>query len=221
MRAWTEERFSYAGQFWQIHDARVVPRPLQQPHPPILTGGTSEATSEFAGVHGYGLCLAPLLPFAALERWIRVYQESCAKHGHTPHIIYLRPIYLGNDLAQIRRECEQYLLNFLAYGSKPFELICQSKEELEEAGYEFYANVTPESITKLSYDELVEQEWAFVGTPAQVTDKIARLQEQAGITEFDILANYGGMPHWQTLKQQELFAQSVMPAFRGIDTGDA
>jgi hypothetical protein len=40
------------------------------------------------------------------------------------------------------------------------------------------------------------------------------MSEQAGITEFDILANYGGMPHWQALKQQELFARYVMPAFR-------
>jgi hypothetical protein len=47
---------------------------------------------------------------------------------------------------------------------------------------------------------------------------MARLQEQAGITEFDILVNYGGMPHWQVLKQQELFARHVMPAFRGRDT---
>ena len=179
-----------------------------------MTGGTSEATSELAGAHGYGLFLAPLLPFAALERWIRVYQESCAKHGHTPHLIYLRPIYLGDDAAQIRRECEPYLLNFLAYGSKPFELIRHSKEELEKAGYGFYASVTAESLTTLSYDDLVEQEWAFVGTPAQVIDKLGWLQEKAGITEFDILANYGGMPHWQALKQQELFARHVMPAFR-------
>ena len=64
------------------------------------------------------------------------------------------------------------------------------------------------------YDELVGQEWAFVGTPAQVIDKIGWLQERAGITEFDILANYGGTPHWQALKQQELFARQVMPAFR-------
>src|SRR5262249_61111620 len=39
LRAWTEERFSYDGQFWQIHNARVVPRPLQKPHPPILARG--------------------------------------------------------------------------------------------------------------------------------------------------------------------------------------
>ena len=218
LRAWTEERFSYQGQFWQIHNARVVPRPLQRPHPPILVGWTSDSSSEFAGIHGYGLLLAPVFPFAALARGVAIYREACAKHGHTPHLIYLRPIYLGNDPAQIRLECESYLLNFLAYDSKPIELICHSKEELEQAGYGFYATVTREIFTKLSYDELVEQEWAFVGTPAQVIDKIAELQDKAGITEFDIVASYGNMPHGQVLKQQELFAQHVIPAFRGMDT---
>ena len=218
LRAWTEERFSYQGRFWQIHNARVVPRPLQKPHPPILTGGTSEATSELAGTRGYGLFLPPLFPFAALERQIQVYQEACAKHGHIPHIIYLRPIYLGDDPAQIRRECEPSLLNFIAYGLKPLELICQSTEELQKAGYGFYASAISEPFPKLSYEDLVEQEWAFVGTPTQIIDKIAWLQEKAGITEFDILSNYGGMAHWQSLKQQELFARHVIPAFRGTTT---
>jgi alkanesulfonate monooxygenase SsuD/methylene tetrahydromethanopterin reductase-like flavin-dependent oxidoreductase (luciferase family) len=212
LRAWTEERFSYAGQFWQIHNARVVPRPLQKPHPPILTGGTSEASSELAGARGYGLLLAPAFSFTALERPIRVYQEACAKHGHTPHIVYLRPLYLGDDSAQIRQECEPYFRNFYAYIRKPRELIYQSKEELQKAGYGFYASAP---LPSLSYDDLVEQEWVFVGSPAQVIDKIAWLQEKAGITEFDIMANYGGMPHWQSLKQQELFARQVIPAFRG------
>ena len=213
--AWTEERFSYHGRFWQIHNAQVVPRPLQKPHPPLLMGGTSEATSVLAGANGYSLLLAPILPFTALERWVRVYQESCAQHDHTPYIIYPRPIYLGDDPVQTRRECELSLLNFITYGVKPLELIYQSTEELQKAGYSFYANLLSAPFPKLSYDDLVEQEWAFVGSPAQVIDKISWLQEKAGITEFDILTNYGGMAHWQALKQQELFARHVIPAFRG------
>jgi len=65
----------------------------------------------------------------------------------------------------------------------------------------------------LSYHDLVKQDIAFVGTPEQVIDKIAWLREKAGITEFDALTNYGGIAHWQSLKQQELFARYVMPAF--------
>jgi len=213
IRAWTEERFSYDGQFWKIHNARVVPRPLQKPHPPILTGGTSDSTYEFAGKRGYGMLVPPLLPFAAMERQFGIYRETCAKYGHEPHIIYLRPIYLGDDAVQVRRECERYLLNFIAFTAKTAELICHSPEELRKAGYGFYASGALESLTKLSYDDLVEQNVAFVGSSAQVIDKVGWLAEKAGITEFDILANYGGITHWQSLKQQELFARHVIPAF--------
>lgn len=213
IRAWTEERFSYNGRFWHIRDARVVPRPLQNPHPPILTGGTSDSTYEMAGRKGYGMMVPPLLPFAAMERQLGLYREVCAQHGHEPNIVYLRPIYIGDDPAQLRRECEPYLLNFIAFNAKPTALICHSPQQLQEAGYGFYASGALESLTALSYDDLVEQDIAFVGTPAQIIEKIGWLREKAGIAEFDALTNYGGLAHWQSLKQQELFARYVMPAF--------
>jgi len=154
-----------------------------------------------------------LLPFTAMERQLGLYREACAKHGHEPKIVYLRPIYVGDDPVQTRRECEPYLLNFIAFTAKAAELICHSPKQLQEAGYGFYASGALESLTALSYDDLVKQEIAFVGTPAQVIEKIAELREKAGITEFDALTNYGGLAHWQSLKQQELFARHVMPAF--------
>ena len=33
--AWTKERFSYRGTFWDVEEVAVVPRPVQRPHPPI------------------------------------------------------------------------------------------------------------------------------------------------------------------------------------------
>jgi alkanesulfonate monooxygenase SsuD/methylene tetrahydromethanopterin reductase-like flavin-dependent oxidoreductase (luciferase family) len=213
IRAWTEERFSYEGRFWKIHNARVVPRPLQKPHPPILLGGTSDGTYELAGRKGYGMLVPPLLPFTALERQFGIYRDACAKYGHDPNIIYLRPIYLGDDPTQLRRECEPYLLNFIAFNAKAGKLICHSPQQLQEAGYSFYASGALETLATLSYDDLVEQEIAFVGPPARIIEKIAWLRDKAGIAEFDALTNYGGLAHWQSLKQQELFARHVMPAF--------
>lgn len=93
-----------------------------------------------------------------------------------------------------------------------------SKEELQKAGYGFYTSGALESLTKLSYDDLVERDIAFVGAPEQVIEKIVWLKEKVGIAEFDILANYGGIEHWQSLKQQELFARHVISAFAASRT---
>ena len=54
----------------------------------------------------------------------------------------------------------------------------------------------------------------FIGTPEQVTEQIQRLQKQAPIAELALVTNFGGLPHWQVVKTQDLFARHVLPAFR-------
>jgi dimethylsulfone monooxygenase len=39
---WTEPQFSFHGQHYQLHDAVVQPRPVQQPYPPIYAASRSE-----------------------------------------------------------------------------------------------------------------------------------------------------------------------------------
>src|SRR5437870_3166742 len=36
--AWTQERFSYEGRFYRVENLTVVPKPLQQPYPPVRVG---------------------------------------------------------------------------------------------------------------------------------------------------------------------------------------
>ncbi len=38
--SWTEERFDHAGPAYELRDQAALPRPLQQPHPPLVLGGT-------------------------------------------------------------------------------------------------------------------------------------------------------------------------------------
>lgn len=41
-KLWTEEPVSYFGEEFQVEDAFCRPRPVQEPHPPILIGGSGE-----------------------------------------------------------------------------------------------------------------------------------------------------------------------------------
>ncbi len=40
VRSWTEERFDHRGDAYTLVDQQALPRPLQQPHPPLVLGGT-------------------------------------------------------------------------------------------------------------------------------------------------------------------------------------
>jgi alkanesulfonate monooxygenase SsuD/methylene tetrahydromethanopterin reductase-like flavin-dependent oxidoreductase (luciferase family) len=213
LRAWTEEQFSYAGKYYQFRDLSVVPKPVQKPHPPLYTGGTSLSTYEMAGSRGWGMFLPPLLPFKALEPSIQAYLAAARKAGQQPRIVYIRPVYLGEDARQIEQEVKPYLLNFLACNASPVRGL-PPREELNAKGYGFYASGALESLTQLSYADILEREIGFIGTPEQVIEQIRRLREQAPITELAIVSNFGGLEHWKVIKTQELFARHVMPAFR-------
>jgi alkanesulfonate monooxygenase SsuD/methylene tetrahydromethanopterin reductase-like flavin-dependent oxidoreductase (luciferase family) len=40
VRSWTEERFDHDGPAYSLADQLALPRPLQQPHPPLVLGGS-------------------------------------------------------------------------------------------------------------------------------------------------------------------------------------
>jgi len=212
-RAWTEDHCSFEGKYYRFKDLTVVPKPLQKPYPPLYTGGTSLTTYEMAGSRGWGMFLPPLSPLAALRPSIDTYVAACQKAGHRPNIVYIRPVYLGDDPRQIEREVKPALLNFLAFNASPVAGL-PPKEELQAKGYGFYASGALESLTKLTYEQVVEQEIGFIGTPEQVVGQIHRLREQAPIAELAIVSNFGGLEHWKVIKTQEMFARQVMPAFK-------
>ncbi len=217
LRAWTQEQVTFEGQFYKVKGVAVVPRPVQKPHPRLFTGGTSDVTYQMAGERGWGIFVPPLLPWKVLEGPLQIYKKACAEHGNQPDIVYIRPVYLDEDERVIRREAEQALLNFLAFNASPVESLQgeEMKAELRAKGYGFYASGALESLTRLTYDEIVEQEIGFIGTPEKVIRQIQALQARGGIGELAIVANYGGLEHWKSIKIQQLFATRVMPAFRG------
>jgi alkanesulfonate monooxygenase SsuD/methylene tetrahydromethanopterin reductase-like flavin-dependent oxidoreductase (luciferase family) len=40
VRQWTEEEFSFEGEHYRLEGCRALPKPVQQPRPPIIVGGS-------------------------------------------------------------------------------------------------------------------------------------------------------------------------------------
>jgi alkanesulfonate monooxygenase SsuD/methylene tetrahydromethanopterin reductase-like flavin-dependent oxidoreductase (luciferase family) len=221
--AFTHEKFSYNGEYYNVKDVTVVPRPLQKPHPKFYTGGTSDITYETAGRKGWGIFVPPLLPWKVLEGPLNIYKKACAESGHQPDIVYIRPVYIDDDEKVIRKEVEQALYNFLAFNASPVESISseEKKAELRQKGYGFYASGALESLTKLTYEQIVDEEIGFIGTPDKVIRQVQALEAKGGIGELAIVSNFGGLEHWKSIKTQHMFAKHVMPAFREIGVAQA
>src|SRR5437763_6851172 len=92
----------------------------------------------------------------------------------------------------------------------------KSKEELEAAGYGFYASGIMEQLSDMPYDEMIDKDVVWVGTPQDVIERIEAVQDVCdGLTEVSITVNPAGVEHWKSIKAQELFAAQVIPHFKG------
>src|SRR5881628_3236409 len=71
LKAWTQDRFSHAGQFWQFNDVCIMPKPYQKPHPPLRVAATTEETYPMVGRMGLPIFVAPrTISISDLKRFI-------------------------------------------------------------------------------------------------------------------------------------------------------
>jgi alkanesulfonate monooxygenase SsuD/methylene tetrahydromethanopterin reductase-like flavin-dependent oxidoreductase (luciferase family) len=220
-----QERFSHDGTYYKVLDSHILPRPSADRKFRIFLGGTSDSTYELAGERGYAMVVPPLLPYEALRSQLDIYRDSCARHGNEPDIVWIHAVYIDEDRDTAKREAEQMMRGFLKGNASvlldhPDELA--PKERLEASGYGFYASGIMEQLSDMPYDEMIDKDVVWVGTPQDVIERIEAVQEVcAGLTEVAITVNPGGVEHWKSIKAQELFAAHVMPHFRAMQPREA
>lgn len=108
-QAWTQPSFSYAGKYWQFNEARAVPRPYQQPHPPIRIAGASEDTFPVLGALGYPLFVAVRSgSLSGLAPDLQAYRDAYQAVGHPGKgEVYLRlSLHLAETDARALEEAE-------------------------------------------------------------------------------------------------------------------
>jgi probable F420-dependent oxidoreductase len=78
---WTESRVSFDGEFWQLKDAGMEPKPFQKPYPPLWFGGSAPPALRRAVRHGDGFFGAGSTPTAKFAEQVRTVREALAEAG--------------------------------------------------------------------------------------------------------------------------------------------
>src|ERR671919_2907802 len=99
--AFTQERFSYTGQYYTFRDVCMTPKPYQQPHPPLRAAATTRETFGVMGRLGLpifaGVGAAVVSDIvAALEDYRTAWRQ--AGHAGDGDVVLRLPIYVGNTL---------------------------------------------------------------------------------------------------------------------------
>lgn len=212
-RAWTEETLTFDGQFHRFRDVRVVPKPVQRPHPPIWMAAVSPESFELAARKGYRFLSAPSITPPALmaqsyERYRRVWIES----GHRPEDLEIPALhftYVGATEPRAEREPEQCVMWYFRTFSR---LVAAERPDAVSPDYRFYARAR-QHLESVDYRRLYDDVLLF-GDIERVVDRIARLREELGVTYLLTWMNFGGLESELARDSLRRFAEKVIPRFR-------
>jgi alkanesulfonate monooxygenase SsuD/methylene tetrahydromethanopterin reductase-like flavin-dependent oxidoreductase (luciferase family) len=218
MRAWTEPGpFEYIGKHYKLRYVNTWPRPFQQPHPEVwIPGAGSLETMEFVARNRYAYMGIPYFHINVFDRTFRMFREACEREGYEydpKQAGWLEPIYVAETDEQARAEYEShfwYFVKRLLPGiniSPPGYTSVRSIENILKGVGSF-------AITLDSWDDVVEGQYAIVGSPETVTEKLIESLRRLGTGNLLGLFQLGTLPAHLTRKNLELFATEVMPKLR-------
>jgi len=78
---WTQPRVTFDGEFWQLQDEAMEPKPFQKPYPPLWFGAASEPALRRAVRRGDGFFGAGSTPTARFAEQVAVVRAALAEAG--------------------------------------------------------------------------------------------------------------------------------------------
>jgi F420-dependent oxidoreductase-like protein len=112
------ERFSYHGRYYELTDSPALPKPVQQPHPPIIIGGYgTKRTPALAAQYAQEFNLA-FPPLEVYGEYVERVRQACVDSGRDPATLRTTValvVCCGRDEAEFRRRAN-------AIGREPDEL---------------------------------------------------------------------------------------------------
>lgn len=83
LKAWTNQRLTYRGRFFQYENVEVLPKPVQPPHPPVWMAASSLSAIEWAAGQGHSILMDPHSSRADLVTKRRHYAAKMTEAGHS------------------------------------------------------------------------------------------------------------------------------------------
>lgn len=201
-KAWTHERFSWSGKYYQFDDVCVMPKPYQKPHPPIRVAATTDETYALVGKLGMPIFLAVrTTPIEHLKKCIGSYHQAWREAGHPGHgdVTLIVPVYVADTARAARDEPRDSMMFFLhSIG----EMLATGTTERAADG---------QRLLTIPYEDVLK-EFAVYGTADEVAGRLIELRELLGYSSLALWMNSGGqVPHERVMRSMKLFAERVIP----------
>ncbi len=213
LAAWTNERFSYEGKYYNFNDVCVIPKPYQKPHPPLRIAATTKETFPQVGRAGLPVFVGLRgMDRPTLAESLGEYRTAWKDAGHDGDAsVFLRiPVYVGetdeqafadaedSTMLAFRRLAQSFLISATVAGATPDE------ERVQRA----------QRLSAVTYKELLRDRLAY-GSPDTVSRQLRETIDELGLSGVVAEVNVGGgISKDKVLASVNRFATEVTAALR-------
>ena len=118
---WDADYFEWEGEYWNVPPRQVLPKPYQQPHPPIWVAALQPATYELAAAKGIGVMALGISAPSVLAPHISAYRENIKNAQPVGRFVnnqWLSSVFglCGADDSATRQLCADSLKTFFGPG---------------------------------------------------------------------------------------------------------
>ena len=195
----------------EVTKLKLVPKPYQDPHPPIWLMVSSQRTARLAAERGYN-AMAAGTATDVLREFVDVYAGIRSEVGGREYArgegwAVSRPVHVAPTMEEARKTFEIPVIRqreFQLYNRDPGAYMRQLYGEDAEAS---------QGKPAITWETLLERAM-LAGPPEHVVEQVQELREVCGIENVITFMDAGGVPHDKIMRSIELFGTKVMPEFQ-------
>jgi alkanesulfonate monooxygenase SsuD/methylene tetrahydromethanopterin reductase-like flavin-dependent oxidoreductase (luciferase family) len=215
-RAFTQRTFEYHGRHYQIPETELLPKPVQQPRPPIYWACLTPPSYRYAAEQGLGVLVTYAAPWEERHRMWAEYARTMQAKGlgdrvATSPLFYL--VYCGETTQEARQLARDSLIS----GSRDALLYGSSRAVSPDyALYDRFDRLRREMADK-EYDDAYfdDRHGPIVGTPDECAQRLRWLiEDNPGLDHVLCRFGFGDVAHERVVRSMTLFAREVMPRFQ-------
>ncbi|MHB8463564.1 MAG: LLM class flavin-dependent oxidoreductase [Acidimicrobiales bacterium] len=223
---WTNDEYEFDGEYWQMPRRRVLPKPLQKPHPPLWGATSSDDGHQQVGALGMGLCsFAVGIPPDQVKVKIDLYREAvagCVKpigaFVNNRAATFTMTVCAPSE-ADARETARESFEWYPKAGARMIGAVADYMRERNQdlGNYAYAADMRAHDeqgmLDLLTLDYLTDTGACVLGTPEQCIEACRRYEE-AGVDLLLCLVNPYKIPHDAVMQTIELMGTEVIPKFR-------
>ena len=219
---WTNDEYEFQGRTWSMPRRRVLPKPLQQPHPPIWGATTSLDGHRTMGRLGLGLCSFSVgVPPEDLKPRVEEYRRGLAECEQplgrfvNDQAATFTMVHCADDNETAFAAAAESMTWYPRVGARQIAEIADWQAGKDLGNYAYAADMQKTrdagALEQLTFDYIRDAGAAMVGDPKRCIE-IGERYAASGCDLLFCLVNPYKIPHRDVMRSLELMGEHVIPA---------